>query len=405
MRDCMITEMSKCMMKKSFEKTLYEYAKIPKTSLNGSIGVYIHVPFCYSICSFCPFYKVRYSQTLKNRYVTAIQKEITTCDMKGTAHWVYMGGGTPNTLRIDDLTSIVQSLKEKVSIQSMGIELLPALVTKEYLEGLHTCGFTKVSIGVESFAETMGKTGRKTDTRDHIQTIINTARSENLWVNTDIMVGLPDQDQNTFLQDIKIICSMNPDQITIYPFMVIRGVKTSSSMPDIHQFKLIEKAHRILSQSGYIRNGVWTFSKGDENCIYDSSRDELVQDYIGFGPAAFSTYSGLKIVKPGLTSYLRNIDNLWGFISQKSKQTDDWRAFARMIYDLKCESSQNFPVPIRLFIKLLEQFNYCNHGVLTEKGILFAHAITKTVVESLPFPLQNPDCVRNYDAYLSDTKK
>ncbi|MGD2248331.1 MAG: radical SAM protein [Candidatus Methanofastidiosia archaeon] len=399
----MITEMSTTMMKKSFEKTLYEYGKIPKASLNGSFGVYIHVPFCYSLCSFCPFYKEIYSQTLKDQYLAAIQKEIDTCNMTGTAHWVYMGGGTPNTLSIKDLSSIVQHLTQKVTIETMGIELLPALVTEEYLKGLHTNGFTKVSIGVESFAQAMSKTGRKTDTKEHIQDIIETAQSENLWVNTDIMVGLPGQDQKTFLQDIKTISHMNPDQVTIYPFMMIRGVLTSCSMPDIHQFTLIEKAHHILSQSGYTRKGVWTFAKGDT--IYDSSRDELVQDYIGFGPAAFSTYNGLKIVNPGLTSYLKNINNPRGFISAKSTQTDNWRVFARMIYDLQCQKSPNFPGTIRLFIKLLEQFNYCKNGVLTKKGILFAHAITKTVVESLPFPLQNPDCVKNYDEYLLDTQK
>lgn len=219
-------------------------------------------------------------------------------------------------------------------------------------------------------------------------------------MNTDIMVGLPGQDSRTFLNDIETISHMGPDQVTIYPFMAIRGVTVKHSMPEIRQFELIENACAILSQSGYTREGVWTFAKGND--IYDSSRDELVKDYIGFGPAAFSTYNKWKVVNPGLDRYLKNRNKKMGFIALKSKTTDEWRKFARMIYDLKCERSKNVPFPIQFFVQVLERAGYCTNGALTKKGILFAHAITKTVVESLPFPLQNPECVKNYDEYVQD---
>jgi coproporphyrinogen III oxidase-like Fe-S oxidoreductase len=393
--------MSKTMMQRSFKKSVYNFAEIPKASLSDTFGIYIHVPFCYSKCSFCPFYKELYSQSLKEQYMIALQKEIDDCRMTGTAHWVYFGGGTPNTLDIADLAAIVQHLNDKVTLHTVGIELLPALVTREYLEGLKTIGFTKISVGVESFAEAMNKTGRKTDTPTHIEEILKTAQSENLWTNVDIMVGLPGQDSAIFLDDIKAVSRMSPDQITIYPFMTIRGVTATGSMPEIEQFELIEQASKMLSQSGYARKGVWTFAKGDD--VYDSSRDELIQDYIGFGPAAFSTYGGWKIVNPGLSGYLRDTNERMGFIAPKSKKTDDWRKFARMVYDLTCESSEELPSAIQFFVWLLGRSGYCKNGYLTKKGILFAHAITKTVVESLPFPLQNPDCVENYDEYITYT--
>lgn len=81
-------------------------------------------------------------------------------------------------------------------------------------------------------------------------------------MNTDIMVGLPGQDSRTFLNDIETISHMGPDQVTIYPFMAIRGVTVKHSMPEIRQFELIENACAILSQSGYTREGVWTLPKG-----------------------------------------------------------------------------------------------------------------------------------------------
>ena len=394
----MITEMSKKMMTRSFKKTVYRFAEIPQGALSHTFGIYVHVPFCYSLCTFCPFYKEIYTDTLKDAYLKAIQKEITGSPMNGKAQWVYFGGGTPNTLSLSDLEDVVSLFKEKVTLHTMGIELLPALVTQEYIDGLTSLGFTKISIGVESFSGAMNKTGRKIDTPSHIQDIIDTARSHNLWVNVDIMVGLPGQDTQTFLDDINSISKMNPHQVTIYPFMQIRGVSATGSIPELQQFELIERAHTPLKERGYVRKGIWTFARGDD--VYDSSRDELVHDYIGFGPAAFSTYNGWKMVNPGIKGYLKIKEKRIGFISPKSTSTDDWRKFARMVYDLRCESSPDFPSYINLFIRLLNSTGYCKEGTLTKKGLIFTHVITKAVVESLPFPLQNPYCVENYDDYM-----
>ena len=81
------------------------------------------------------------------------------------------------------------------------------------------------------------------------------------------------------------------------------------------------------------------------------------------------------------------------YIAPKSAASEDWRNFARMVYDLQCHPLQDVPPYINLFVRLLNALGYSRKGVLTCKGVLFAHEITKTVVESLPFPIQNPDCV------------
>jgi oxygen-independent coproporphyrinogen-3 oxidase len=397
----MITSMSKRMMKRSFEKTLYRYTKIPDHLFNGNFGIYIHVPFCYSKCSFCPFYKKIFSEERKRRYLDAIFKEIDGRDISGQAKWLFFGGGTPNTLTVKELGNILDRLRAKVQLDSVGIELLPALVTTEYLKGLKRVGFTKISIGVESFSDTViGKTGRKIPVREHIEKVVKDARSIGLWVNVDMMVGLPDQDSITFLTDIEKVSAIHPDQVTIYPFMVIRGIKAKPGMPSSRQFELIEEANDILENHEYARKGVWTFALGDD--IYDSSRDELIEDYVGFGPAAFSTYGDWKVVNPELEVYVNNYANgrSMGFVAPKSKSTDDWRKFARTLYDLKSENGNDFPFNIKLFNWILRISGYSKHGLLTRKGKIFAHEITKTVVESLPFPVQNPGCVENYDEYV-----
>jgi oxygen-independent coproporphyrinogen-3 oxidase len=400
-----IISKSKKMLQKTFRKTIYQFTEIPQPIFKGNFGIYVHVPFCFSKCSFCPFYKEIFTEKLKKQYLEALLKEIDDTDMhRGNAKWLYFGGGTPNTLTIKDLSDIVKQIKRKVKVDSLGIELLPARLDDDYLKGLKEIGFTKISIGVESFSvEVAKKAGREISQYEQIKRIVELSKSLRLWISVDMMVGLPDQDSNIFRDDIRRLITIHPDQITTYPFMVIDGVKSTPSISPIEQFKLIEETNEILKKYGYSRSNIWAFCLDDE--LYDSSGDELVEDYIGFGPAAFSTYGDWEIMNPDLYTYINNFknDKKMGFISLRTKASDEWRKFAKMIYDIKCDSDyySNFALYIKLFIWILKLAKYSEKGVLTEKGKIFAHEITKTVVETIPSPIRNKHCVENYNEYIS----
>jgi coproporphyrinogen III oxidase-like Fe-S oxidoreductase len=398
----MLTTISKRMMRRSFEKTIYRFGSIPRAVQKGTFGIYMHVPFCPSKCSFCPFYKELYSDALKDRYLDAVKKEISESPIRGKAKWLYIGGGTPNILSIRNLDGLLKTLSKKVQLETVGIELMPSLLDEKYLDDLKRIGITKISIGVESFADqVMSKTGRKNDTTKHITNLVHKAASLDLWVNIDLLIGLPNQTRSIFLDDIEKVARLRPSQVTIYPFMTIRGLKAEPGMPTKRQFQLTEIAAHTLESNGYRRKGVWTFTRGDD--VYDSSRDELVIDYFGFGPAAFSTYGDQKVVNLELDAYLKSMQNghRMGFVAPKPKGTDEWRRFAGMLYDLDCHKLTDVPRYMNFYLSLLRATGYGKHGRLTEKGTLFSHALTKEVVESLPFPIQNPAIVENYDEYLS----
>ncbi|MBD3315913.1 MAG: radical SAM protein [Chitinivibrionales bacterium] len=400
----MIIEKSKEMMRESFQKSTYRFAHTPPKRFGTDFGIYIHVPFCRSKCAFCPFYKEIYQEAEKKRYLKALTNEINRAEMTGQCSWLYFGGGTPNLLTIDELASILETIRSHVDPKSIGIELLPSIATQEYLCGLANVGFTKISMGVESFQEkTLVANGRKPVPPRHVENLLTKCGELGLWSNVDMMIGIREQAGSTFLPDIESLTTMAPSQVTLYPHMTIRNAADSSSMSNAEQFSFIEKAGEILVRAGYKRKGVWTFGKGDD--IYDSSRDELVADYAGFGPTAFSTYGDWKVVNPELDVYCDMHSDKdgrpLGFIGKKTKAADNWRRFARMIYDLESHVSPSFPLGISGFCALLGLTGYAARGKLTGKGILFAHEITKTVVESLPFPIQNPRVVENYNDYLA----
>jgi len=405
----MITEKSTKYMSRAFKSTKYAFSEIPEGNFRKDYGIYIHVPFCFSKCSFCPFYKTLFSEENKKRYLEALSCEIGLKNFSGKADWLYIGGGTPNTLSIEEISYITGKIKDKASIKSMGIELLPAILDKNYLDGLKDTGFTKISIGIESLTDNViDSSGRKTTGFKDICDLISYSMDLGLWVNTDMMTGLPGQGYDSFISDIDLLKKARPQQITIYPFMRLNRLNAKPGYDEKRQFESIEEANDLLVSEGYKRVGIWTFAFGDD--VYDSSRDELVRDYMGLGPAAFSTYGDWKVVNPALEAYLKNFSSglRKGFIAKKDSSTDNWRMFSRMLYDMECRSRKSFPAYIKIFVMILKMAGYARKGTLTYKGKMFVHAITKTVVESLPYPLQNPQNVTNYEEYqdyFKDIKK
>lgn len=387
-------------MRKSFERTRYIFGEMPLKNAKRAFGIYINVPFCKTRCKFCPFYKEIYEEQLKNAYLEAIHQEIDQSQFSGTPKWIYFGGGTPNTLSVEELSGIVQQIRKKVCIRNMGIELLPALTDEQYLQGLKETGFTKVSFGIESLSESINSmAGRKSVSSDRIRSLIHQALELDFWVNVDVIAGLEGQDSRSFQEDIRLLDEYQPSQITTYPYMSIRGIKPGTYMHDQEKYGMIEEAAAYLLDRGYTRSNIWCFARGND--IYDSSQDELVDDYLGFGPAAFSTFHKYKMVNPDVNTYLDNHSNgrRMGFLSIKSEHTDHWRKFARMIYTLQLRITKDLPWYMKGYCLLLISVGVRRNGSFSEKGILFAHEITKTVVESLPFPIQNRACVSNYAAY------
>lgn len=396
----MIIKRSRQMVRRAFEKVRYRYQNKPTPEFADSFGVYVHVPFCRTKCSFCPFYKERYRADLKARYVEALLREIAATDMEGTASWVYFGGGTPSLLTADELELVLDRLRERLALDSVGLEALPSALTSQYIDGLVRAGVTKLSVGVESLSnEVLRRSGRALAGTERVGEAIRSARDRGLFVNADLMVGLPGQDGRTFRVDVEGVADIAPDQITIYPYMVVGGLNEAPAMPEPTQFELIETAWQHLSARGYRRRGIWTFCAADD--LYDSSRDELIQDYAGFGPAAFSTFGKHKFVSPHLDVYLRDWETglPTGFVAPRTQASEDWRQFARMLYDLSVVDTSGLPAYIRSYVWLLKISGYLRAGTPTGKGVELAHGITKTVVESLPFPLQNPAAVDNYDEY------
>ncbi len=366
------------------------------------VGIYIHVPFCEQLCAFCPFHKVVYREEFKALYLQAIEKEIHRRGVRGKVEWVYIGGGTPNLLTPQEIGRILGALRKHVDLANIGMEGNPLQFTPTYLQQIRELGVEKISTGVESLKpDTLKHVNRAKADEAHIQSIVNFAKDLGFTVNVDLMVGLPKQSNQDFLFDVDRVGAIDPQQITTYPFMEIPGVRVTPEMDSRNMFNLIEQAGEILETYGYFRENVWVFSKTKH--IYDSARDELVIDYLGFGPAAFSKVGESQMVNPPLALYLDMLQNgkAYAFQTTVDEASEYWRKFAHELYNLRLDPNviQRLPRSIKIVLALLKLAGNVNGQHVTAKGRFFVHDLTKTVVESLPFPVNNPSAISNYEEY------
>lgn len=250
----------------------------------GQLGLYVHIPFCKSICAFCPYCKTVYSKQACDRYLDALLREIHLVGgpRKKPATSLYFGGGTP-ALAADRLKEIVDAIREHFVItQGIGVELHPDNVSVEVLQTLKAAGVTKLSIGVQSFQKKhQAVLGRGPVDAAALARALSAVPFET--VSMDFIFALPGQTFEDLRADIDTAFQIGANHIAIYPF--IDFTFTQSAVPAMEKRekrKLLDAVTQYCLDRGCTRNSIWTFSS-EEHAGYSSmTRD----NFLGFGCSA-----------------------------------------------------------------------------------------------------------------------
>lgn len=251
-----------------------------------NLGLYVHIPFCEKICSFCPYCKVLYSKETCDTYIDALLHEIhmvgSQYQGKKQVTSLYFGGGTP-ALAVERLGEIIEAIEAHFIItEGIGLELHPRNVTVEMLSKLKVAGITKISIGIQSFQEKYQNIlGR--DVVDMEKMAAALAQVEFETVSMDFIFALPNQTYLDLKQDIDLAFSLGANHIAIYPF--IDFTFTSSKvkvMEKKEKRKLLDEITNYCLERGYHRSSIWTFSSEEQAKYSSMTRD----NFLGFGCSA-----------------------------------------------------------------------------------------------------------------------
>jgi coproporphyrinogen III oxidase-like Fe-S oxidoreductase len=254
-------------------------------SFAGPFGLYLHVPFCRSICPYCPYNKVLYRPESASRYFEALCSELRLY-RASEQHFtsLYVGGGTPS-LCLDELADVLPG----ISVEGeRAIEVLPTHATRDAVAELHELGFDYVSLGIQSFDErTLRHLGRPNTATDNRRALAATV-GEFACVNADLIFDTAFSEPSVFLRDFETCCRSQVDQISTYPLMHF-GYTPFGKAPHAPRVEhaLLRRACELARRHGYERRSVWTFTRVG-GPLYASIAREF---FLGCGAGA-GTFTG-----------------------------------------------------------------------------------------------------------------
>jgi coproporphyrinogen III oxidase-like Fe-S oxidoreductase len=261
----------------------------------AGISLYIHIPFCRSLCPFCCFNRYLFREDLARRYFVDLKNELEMYARRGFRFSsAYFGGGTPTVL-MDELAGFIGLLRERFKIGQVSLETTPRELTEENIRRLQEMGVNRLSIGVQSFEEPVLKTmGRVNGPADEVKERLLRAQGKFDTLNVDFVFNFPGQTVEQFAADVAAFKELGIDQATFYPLMASPHKKDAlerrfNRVDSSRERQFYEVILEQLYRGGYTASTAWCFSRGrrliDEYIIeYD--------DYIGIGAGSVSIVNG-----------------------------------------------------------------------------------------------------------------
>ena len=258
---------------------------------NKANSLYIHIPFCESICDYCDFAKLQYFHSFADKYLIALEKELTKRVDYTDLKTIYIGGGTPTSLddsQFEQLLKMVSRYSQQV--EEYTVEANPESLTLSKIKLLHKYGVNRLSIGVESTDDKILKSINRKHTFADVKKVVELARENSINnINLDLIIGLPNVSEKMLEKDIKNILSLNPDHISCYSLTVhehtvfhINGIEEPVEEFAYAAYKRINK---LLEDNGYVHYEISNWAKpGKEskhNLVYWNN-----EHYYGIGLAA-----------------------------------------------------------------------------------------------------------------------
>lgn len=276
------------------------------------MSIYIHIPFCKTICSYCDFCKVIYFKEWVNKYLDELLKEVKQYYKNEIIKTIYIGGGTPSSLSMEELTklfSIIKLIKLDKTYE-FTFECNIDDLNKEKLELLNDNGVNRLSIGIQSFnQDNLILLNRKHDYND-VKSKIDLANSIGFKnINIDLIYAIPNQTIETLKQDLDLFTSLNITHISTYSLMIepntLLGTKKIKSINEEDDYMMYNYIVNYLSNKGFNHYEISNFAlnnyESKHNLVYWNN-----EEYYGFGVGASGFYKNIRYDNTrSLTNYLK----------------------------------------------------------------------------------------------------
>jgi oxygen-independent coproporphyrinogen-3 oxidase len=269
------------------------------------LGLYLHVPFCASICNYCNFNRGLFDAGLKDRYVTALEREIRAVGGGEPADTIFFGGGTPSLLEPGEIARLIAACREAFDLSAdaeITLETNPETSSVVRMEGFRAAGVNRVSFGVQSFREAELRRLGRLHTADRARQAVAEARAGGVDnISLDLMMWLPQQSRADWQESVEALLDLGPEHASLYLLELYPNAPLKEDMarggwslaPDDDAAEMYLWSLARLEGGGYRHYEISNVARPGR-----ASRHNLKYwqdgEWLGFGCGAHSTRSGAR---------------------------------------------------------------------------------------------------------------
>jgi len=301
------------------------------TNEKNGIALYIHLPFCESLCTYCGCNtRITVNHAVESPYITALLKEwkmyCAAFGKRPRIKEIHLGGGTPTFFSPQNLTSLLQGIFNESEIcedAEFSFEAHPNNTKEEHLIALYNLGFKRLSLGIQDFDPRVQEIVNRLQPFENVESVVKQARAIGYTsINFDLIYGLPLQTRDSVIDTIDKVNLLRPDRIAYYSYAHVPWVKpgqrkfTEADLPaDEEKRALYEIGKEKFSQNGYVEIGMDHFSLKTDSLYESAQNGKLHRNFMGYS----HSYTQLMI-SLGVSS----ISDTWDAYAQNVKKVEEY---------------------------------------------------------------------------------
>ena len=299
--------------------------------INQPLSIYIHIPFCESLCFYCACNKIVTKHHERSReYLDYLKKEIDLhldyLGQKQVVSQLHLGGGSPTFFSDEEIKELFNKLKEVFVLNPQGkysIEVDPRTVDSKRLKRLKEIGFNRLSFGVQDFNPDVQKAVHRIQSFDQIASLMNSAHEDGYEsINMDLIYGLPLQTTETFNETLDQVISLKPDRIALYAYAHLphrfkpqRRIHEDDIPPAKNKITMLSLAIEKFLENGYVYVGMDHFALPSDSLAIAKRQGRLHRNFQGY-----STQPDCDIIALGVSA----IGRVGANYNQNAKELEDY---------------------------------------------------------------------------------
>jgi oxygen-independent coproporphyrinogen-3 oxidase len=307
----------------------------PVAEAGDGLSLYVHVPFCKSLCHFCACNRIITSNAeLPLSFLDTIEREVAAVrEASGprSASQQHWGGGTPTHLTPDQVTRLFRTVTDAFPMRAdaeISIEVDPRVTTDEHVAALRECGFNRISLGVQDLEPKVQEAIHRIQPIEQTRHLVEVSRASGfIGVNFDLIYGLPYQTEESFSRTLDRVLEIEPDRLALYSYAHVtwiakqqRGFERKDLPGASTKLRVMLMAIERFLDAGYRFIGLDHFAKPEDELSQALEDRTLRRNFMGH-----TTQAGVDLIGFGPSA----ISELRASYAQSERKLEDWEDAVR----------------------------------------------------------------------------